>query len=104
MIVAYAGGASELPCPRCGRRMARRPVGDVTLDICPECEGVWFDAGELEAAERTLAGETSDFERPLDMSVVAKARLLVGGFFTPRSTLRLFLNPPVKRTYPPEDL
>ena len=33
-IVEYAGGASDLACPRCEGRMARRPVGDVTLDVC----------------------------------------------------------------------
>ena len=30
--------------------MARRPVGDVTLDVCRACRGVWVDPGELEAA------------------------------------------------------
>ncbi len=104
MIVDYAEGASDLACPRCGRAMARRPVGDVTLDVCPVCRGVWFDAGELETAERVLAGEISTFEPGAEPGPLARSSLIAASFFMPRATLDLILKPPVKRTYPPEDL
>jgi Zn-finger nucleic acid-binding protein len=104
MIVAYAGGASELTCPRCGLPMARRPVGDVSLDVCLQCKGVWFDPDELETAERTLAGEFSAFEPNLEPGAFARSRLIVSKFFTPRASLDLILKPPIKRTFPPEDL
>jgi len=54
LIVRYAGGRSDLACPRCATAMARRPVSEVTLDVCPKCHGIWMDAGELDAAARSL--------------------------------------------------
>ena len=35
-------------CPRCNITMREREKGDVVIDICPQCRGVWLDAGELE--------------------------------------------------------
>ncbi len=57
LVVDYAAGASEFPCPRCARAMASRPVGDVAVDVCTNCHGVWFDRDELETVARTMAGE-----------------------------------------------
>ncbi|HEV8594337.1 MAG TPA: zf-TFIIB domain-containing protein [Thermoplasmata archaeon] len=57
LIVEYAGGRSDFPCPRCGKTMATRPVGAVVVDVCMECHGVWFDADELEEVVRSMAGE-----------------------------------------------
>jgi len=48
------------PCPRCSADPAimLRPVrvGDVELDLCPGCHGVWFDQGE----EREVARQSLD--------------------------------------------
>ena len=48
----------ERPCPRCaGRTMERRLFSlgtGVVLDRCPQCDGVWLDAGELEKIRSTL--------------------------------------------------
>lgn len=35
-------------CPACGASMFLDTVGDVELDHCAECLGVWLDAGEVE--------------------------------------------------------
>jgi Zn-finger nucleic acid-binding protein len=35
-------------CPRCNVAMREREKGDVVIDICPQCRGVWLDPGELE--------------------------------------------------------
>ncbi len=35
-------------CPKCQVAMQEREKGDVLIDICPQCRGVWLDAGELE--------------------------------------------------------
>ena len=37
------------PCPRCGKamRVFYYPGTYVSADICPDCRGLWFDAGEL---------------------------------------------------------
>ena len=34
-------------CPRCGAGLRAEPVGPVTIDGCPSCGGLWFDADEL---------------------------------------------------------
>ena len=35
-------------CPRCQVTMREREQGNVIIDICPQCRGVWLDPGELE--------------------------------------------------------
>jgi len=59
ILEAYASGKSELSCPRDGAQMAQRPVGGVVIDVCPTCQGMWFDARELpiaqEEAEEVIA-------------------------------------------------
>jgi uncharacterized protein len=35
-------------CPKCQVAMREREKGDIIIDICPQCRGVWLDAGELE--------------------------------------------------------
>ena len=35
-------------CPRHPVALARTQVGDIYVDICPQCSGVWLDDGELD--------------------------------------------------------
>jgi len=35
------------PCPRCNNPLSECTLGGVTLDACPQCKGIWLDAGEL---------------------------------------------------------
>ncbi len=35
-------------CPNCGGLMDGEDAGDVRVDVCLDCFGVWLDAGELE--------------------------------------------------------
>ena len=113
LIVAYAGGATGLSCPRCGRGMAARPVGDIVLSVCLKCRGVWVDAGVLEEAARTLGGEFSVVtstsaiggqfgEFPGATRAAQLARVTFAGLASP--TLRYLLNPKISRKYPPDDL
>lgn len=38
-----------MKCPRCrDSELAPVRVKDLALDVCPRCEGIWFDTGELE--------------------------------------------------------
>jgi uncharacterized protein len=37
-----------MKCPKCGHDMKEEPVEAVTADRCTHCEGIFFDAGELE--------------------------------------------------------
>src|SRR5262245_4440224 len=42
--------AHFMKCPKCGHDMAEQQLGDITIERCTFCEGVYFDAGELERA------------------------------------------------------
>lgn len=37
-----------MKCPKCGHDLREEPVGEVTIDRCTFCEGIFLDAGELE--------------------------------------------------------
>ena len=39
---------SQLLCPNCGGLMDGEDAGNVRVDVCLDCNGVWLDAGELE--------------------------------------------------------
>jgi uncharacterized protein with PIN domain len=34
-------------CPKCGADLSEREHDHVKIDFCPECHGLWLDAGEL---------------------------------------------------------
>jgi hypothetical protein len=37
-----------MKCPKCGMDLQSLKHGDVEIDTCFNCHGVWLDAGELE--------------------------------------------------------
>ena len=37
-----------MKCPKCGAGLLTEEYRSVQVDRCPECLGVWFDAGEAE--------------------------------------------------------
>jgi hypothetical protein len=37
-----------MKCPKCGHDLAEEELEGVSVDLCSFCEGVFFDAGELE--------------------------------------------------------
>lgn len=39
-------------CPKCGMELIEIDYKRIKVDKCSECEGVWLDAGELEAVSR----------------------------------------------------
>ena len=47
----------HLRCPRCGARLGQREIHEVTIDECPECQGIWLDKGELEELSKHRGGE-----------------------------------------------
>ena len=47
-----------MKCPKCGHDMKEEVVEGVTLDRCTFCEGIYFDAGELETAFVNRSGRT----------------------------------------------
>jgi uncharacterized protein len=52
-------------CPRCtASDLRERDHEGVTVDVCPECRGVWLDRGELEKLITRATREIDDaFER-----------------------------------------
>ena len=45
---ATAEQADRNRCPRCDVALVARENSGVTIDQCPQCEGIWLDKGELE--------------------------------------------------------
>ncbi|MFY9233175.1 MAG: zf-TFIIB domain-containing protein [Fimbriimonadaceae bacterium] len=48
-------------CPKCQTMMRERERETVVMDICPTCEGIWLDKGELEK----LTQMESAYRRPV---------------------------------------
>lgn len=39
-------------CPKCGMELIEVDYKEIKIDKCSECEGIWLDAGELEAVSK----------------------------------------------------
>ena len=52
-------------CPKCGHDMKEEKLENVTIERCTHCEGIFFDAGELEQIFRKQAEERRSFFRKL---------------------------------------
>lgn len=48
-----------MKCPKCGADLKERRMGSVAVDTCPECHGMWLDAGELD-----LVRQARDSDQP----------------------------------------
>ncbi len=46
--------AVKLPCPVCEGRLVALELGEVAIDVCDACRGIWLDRGELEPALAVL--------------------------------------------------
>lgn len=44
--------ATSQPCPQCDGTLCERVVAGIHIDVCDQCRGVWFDAGELKDYRR----------------------------------------------------
>jgi len=53
-------------CPKCSSEalVETLSLGNIPLDVCPGCSGIWFDKGELEALLKQSqgAGDSADFD------------------------------------------
>jgi Zn-finger nucleic acid-binding protein len=45
---AREAAGKSLQCPKCDGALAEVTLGNVAIDRCNKCNGVWLDAGELE--------------------------------------------------------
>ena len=37
-----------MKCPRCGADLVEKQIGQVKVDECPDCDGIWLDQGEID--------------------------------------------------------
>jgi hypothetical protein len=42
----------HMRCPKCGLELIEVDYKKIKVDKCSECDGIWLDAGELEAVSR----------------------------------------------------
>ncbi|HSW49792.1 MAG TPA: zf-TFIIB domain-containing protein [Bryobacteraceae bacterium] len=45
-----------MKCPKCGMELEEFAFGDVRVDRCFSCEGLWLDKGELETIRQKEGG------------------------------------------------
>ena len=45
-----------MKCPKCGMQLEEIAFGDVKVDKCFHCEGMWLDKGELERIQTKEPG------------------------------------------------
>jgi len=43
-------------CPKCGMELIEIDYEAIKVDKCSECDGIWLDAGELEAVAKLEKG------------------------------------------------
>ncbi len=56
-----------MKCPKCGMQLEEIALGDVQIDKCFNCEGMWLDKGEIErirAKEPGFMGRLLSVFRP----------------------------------------
>ena len=71
--------AGSLRCPSCEAEMSAREYAycsQIWVDVCPDCEGVWLEAGELRQLEVFFERAKSD-TRQIRKSFWASLRELV---------------------------
>lgn len=61
-----------MKCPKCDKEMTAETYGGTEVDKCPECEGIFFDQGELEkllsgGAEGADSVEYTELSNKMDM-------------------------------------
>jgi hypothetical protein len=46
-----------MKCPKCGADLKEKRLGNVAVDTCPDCNGMWLDAGELDLVRQARASD-----------------------------------------------
>jgi Zn-finger nucleic acid-binding protein len=60
-------------CPRCATSpLTEKERDGITIDICPQCRGVWLDRGELERLQARALAELEQATRGLGGAAVAR--------------------------------
>ncbi|HEU4995932.1 MAG TPA: zf-TFIIB domain-containing protein [Gemmatimonadaceae bacterium] len=60
--------AHYMKCPKDGADLKEESHGPAKVDVCPECGGMWLDAGEMELMQKVhKAGGQNLFKGILDL-------------------------------------
>lgn len=54
-----------MKCPKCGADIAEQSIGPVKADVCPDCHGMWLDAGEFEMITKVQDSAVGGFLRDI---------------------------------------
>ena len=57
--------AHHMKCPKCGADLREQEFAHVKVDVCPDCRGMWLDAGEIEMIGRVKDQAVGGFIRDL---------------------------------------
>src|SRR5918992_6411492 len=49
----------SMKCPRCGGTLQEKQYHHAVVDVCPNCNGMWLDAGEVEIIGKSFQEEGS---------------------------------------------
>lgn len=61
-----------MKCPKCGADLATEDYQGVQIDRCPECTGMWLDAGEAEALIKKEGGGIASILRSVMRGVESR--------------------------------
>mgnify|MGYP003109042056 FL=1 len=62
----YDPNQHSLRCPKCGHGMNEVSYGNITIDRCSHCQGLWFDSGEADQLKARWMGEALDVGLPAE--------------------------------------
>lgn len=66
----YNSEVHSIECPKCGHGMDEVSYGgDLLIDRCTNCEGIWFDKGEVGLLKSKWMGEALDTGKASDGKV-----------------------------------
>jgi Zn-finger nucleic acid-binding protein len=61
----YNADQHSIECPKCGHGMDEISYGgDLLIDRCTHCQGIWFDHGEIDVLKGKWMGEALDTGKP----------------------------------------
>lgn len=63
----------QLTCVKCTSVLDKARVGDVEVDLCPSCGGLWLDHGEIERIGRGKPADMDNLRKALTGSATPEA-------------------------------
>ena len=58
---------SFMKCPKCGGDLREEDIGNVKVDVCEDCKGMWLDAGELDLLRQVQKSGGNVFKGIFDL-------------------------------------